>query len=205
MAALRPDKIPGPQSNWTRNEKLAVCLVERNSLEQILQCGFEDYSKKMYFRTTEGGVADGLDLTDNTHHDSDDGRVFVTPKDILLTAARSCESDQVSVSNLIEQCPYYTLQEFKSCLCCKGVTQEDLENLDDCLRKSWRVVKAHKSIKNFRYSCAASCPYGERGADVSFYFVVGARARLTNETSRAPTKSTTSKMVMRSTVRVPTN
>lgn len=153
-------EIPGELSG---DQRLAICLLQRNSIRRMLECGFWDGQKMFTESVTIGSTADRLQLTRDlpwVKGFNDDGLVKVTPKDVLLTVAELdlCE-ENCGVARPIRKCPYFNKQQFTACLCCEGVETSDFDCLNRCLGTFGAVVHPDNWISpNFK--CIGSCPYG---------------------------------------------
>lgn len=142
------------------NKALAICLLQRNSIQKMLNCGFWEGMKMYTEPVVTGSTADRLQLTRDlpSVKDSDnDGLVKVTPKTVLLTVAELCESN-CHVARIIRDCPYFDKQQFRACLCCEGVTPEHFDCLNDCLGAFGEIVHPDNWISP-DFSCISWCPY----------------------------------------------
>lgn len=158
------------------DQRLAICLLQRNSIQKMLECGFWD-GQKMYYESVQiGSKADQLQLTRDLPLMEDfnnDGLVKVTPKDVLLTVAElnPCER-KCGVARSIRNCPYFDKQQFKACLCCEGVTPKHFDCLHDCLG-AFGIVVYSDSWVSPDFNCIATCPY----VDVSRFIILFSLSR----------------------------
>ncbi|CAH0058659.1 unnamed protein product [Clonostachys solani] len=147
------------------NDRLAVCLLQRISINQMLKCGFWHMNRMYTLHVRRGSPEDGLQLLDverdeNNTEDNNDGMVKVTPKDVMLSVAMKCEECKVARS--IHNCPYNNKSQFKACLCCEGVRPTHIQCLHDCLGSKGLFIDYRNWVEP-QYSCDAICPYSSNG------------------------------------------
>lgn len=106
--------------------KLATCLLQTNSIARVMDCTDKGPHKVLFWWLEgRGDPADGLDLIPRSdrcsaaYSDTTDGKLRVTPRGILLEAAKACKSCDKMLARSIAQCPYDTWEKFRGCLCCE--------------------------------------------------------------------------------------
>jgi hypothetical protein len=137
------------------DQALALCLLQRNSIASLLRCGYLNQNKLYYKPVKKGSHADELDLSHLQRFDDDDGLVYVTPRDILLTIAMM-PNCRCAMATKLFNCPYHNKQQFRACLCCEGVTQYDISCLQNFMGELGVFVSEnHWSLP--KWSCNSEC------------------------------------------------
>jgi hypothetical protein len=158
----------------TSKKRLAVCLLQRNSVAKLMECTDWDPTHVLNWTLHDRDLlADSLDLIPRDDHCSEvnangnDDMLKVTPRGILMAAAWACAelgSCDKSLANSIAKCPYNTFQEFQACLCCELVEQDDINFLEHFIRGADFSGISHEPEEDeFKLYCGGAC--GARVAD----------------------------------------
>lgn len=122
---------------------LSICILQRNSIEKILDCTGEE-NEVLWWTVTTGSKADAWDMlppeqySDKLRKSSnDEGRVYMTPRGVLVVAASTNHCADCELDAVFKKCPYNPKsREFMDCLYCEGVQDEQMECLNECIWKS---------------------------------------------------------------------
>ncbi|KAK2774834.1 hypothetical protein CKAH01_13040 [Colletotrichum kahawae] len=123
----------------TANDKeaLAVCLLQRNSIDRILNCGIRE---------------------DNSNHASG----MLDAKEILETVARTPKCDEsCGLSSVLQRCAQTDREELLGCLCCNLVKPEQVQCLHHCVSEYPRMFINPASWREPKhlFTCEAQCSY----------------------------------------------
>lgn len=151
---------------------LAVCILQRNTLYNVLGCTNYDANQALSWYVESGSQADDLDIVapyyDNQHdkivyyHNNYDGRLAVTPRGLLLVASVLEECRHCELEAAIAACPNSDFGEFINCLCCKCVRPDQISCLEKCIfRSSVGIYAVQKSFDQYQWFCTASCDPGD--------------------------------------------
>lgn len=141
----------------------AVCIAQRNSLAKLLDCSNIPRGAVWTADIIQGSALDRDDLLDDDDKSrTSDGRIRFTPKEILQIIARSPQCDHAQLSIDIGVCPYTSLSSFLDCLCCEGVTPDEMDQIQKCIHRfiepdGWVPQDLLDSEPKIRDYCGVYC------------------------------------------------
>ncbi|KAK1853852.1 hypothetical protein CCHR01_03505 [Colletotrichum chrysophilum] len=118
-------------------ESLAVCLLQRNSIDKILDCGVRD---------------------DKSNHASG----MLDAKEILETVAGTSKCEEsCELSSVLQRCPQTGREAFLGCLCCNLMKPEQVQCLHRCMSEYPRVFINSESSREPKplFTCEGKCSY----------------------------------------------
>lgn len=147
---------------------LAVCLLQRNTLYNVLWCTNYDANQALSWSVKSGSQAGDLDILPPYYSnqrdkivlypDSFDGRLAVTPRGLLLVASALEECRHCKIGPAIAACPQSDFSEFIGCLCCQYVVPAQISCLENCIfGSSVGNYAVQKHFNHYQWLCDAAC------------------------------------------------
>lgn len=155
----------------SRNNVFALCLLQRNSITNLLMTGTMQKIQQ-YQVSPRGGIADQLRVvevdgyfadTQNQAKDTD-GLAEARVQDILIKGGEICQYLGATITPVVEgirRCSPGTADQFQACVCVSDMQKRDIHEFQSCIRGddgNGIYQYAFANHKPPEFSCRARAP-----------------------------------------------
>lgn len=140
---------------------MVSCLMQRNTLREVMQCTEIGPNSVEYWTVEKGSTLDRWDMVPPSDTDKSDkfeyqldGKLKITPRGLLLLASYMPACRNCRISEAIDWCPFNEWDRFSHCLCCKLVDKHDIECFENCIyNRNYRSYVGPIALNRIDWSC----------------------------------------------------
>lgn len=147
--------------------ELTMCLLQRNTLNEVMQCTEYGPNHVFFWKVDPGSIADQLDLIPPPGRNNEQAEKFeligddlegylkVTPRGLIYAASQLQPCQHCGLTAAISICPHKDHEKFRKCLCCQLVNEWMIKCLEDCIyRQQYGYFGRPEFLRAIDWQCS---------------------------------------------------